>query len=1121
MRSEVPIDDSAFARLVDEVAEALETRQAIPWQRYEVDWPQYVAELRSMTPALEAMAALRPADSTLLGDGSDDSLAAQGTLGDFRLIKEIGRGGMGIVYEAEQISLGRCVALKVLPFAAMMEPRQLQRFKNEARTAATLAHPNIVAVHAVGSERGLHYFAMQYVEGRSLAEMAAELRKTGSIPGILPRSSAAADRAKTNSSTSLKVSASASCASYFKQVARLGIQAARALDYAHQCGVVHRDIKPSNLLLDNEGKLWVADFGLATTAREADLTMTGDLLGTLRYMSPEQIRGERTVVDHRTDVYSLGVTLYEMLALRPAFPMSDRHDLLRAVVSHDPAPVRKVNGNIPTDLETIVSTAMRKEPLSRYQTAEALAADLERFLDGRPIRARPTRSWEAALKWARRYPAWAALILVCLLSGAAVIGLQFQHGRELSTALSLTDSLRKAGLKREIQLQLRLYSADVAEAKHLIALQERELAHEVLMKYRDTPETAAFRGSEWDYLVRQTTTASPKWRQQLDDVEVLRVAAAPDGTHLISVNAKGTARVWNPSDGKLIKEFEAHAGEGRALVYSPDGSRLYSGGLDRTIRAFDTRTWNELASRVEAHERTIYAIALSKDGSTLVSGARDDGGVRVWNAHDLSLKQQIDSPLGVYGIGLSPDEQEIITIHKEHQLSRWRPSDGSLIERKHYPGDSGFHALATVPELSTAFAGSGSGWIFRHSLNPPGKDAAALCAPAGIFSLSWSDKAQELVAGARDGLISQIRFTDAASKDVRIGWRRGHQREVCGITWMPDGQHFATASHDGSVAYWNSDAIPLDHLRHVVTGQGKINSLAFAANGEYVATTGAGKVSMVALSKGRQNVPLKTESPIGQLHFALRDSRLIGALKGSHIGIWDTSSGRFLGKLDLPRGALNGLAISPDGHTAAIAGKLPDGSGYVCFLDVAASRWLTEQVPCAVAPRRLCYAPDGGRLLVTHDDGSSELVDLPADSSTPQHLKVGGDYGACAFHPDGKILAAASALHSQVHLVDVALGRPTSQIILSDPRNVTVDLAWSPDGRLLAISTTAGHIELWHVETRRRLYNLDSEIYGQRLHHLQFSVDGQTLAASLDEPDERGRSVVVLFPLGNSATANW
>ena len=309
MHTDSLADDSTFARLVDDVAEELESRRGVDWPKYEAEWPQYVDELRKMAPALEAMVALGPASQQLPLAGTAELPGGVGTLGDFRLLREVGRGGMGIVYEAEQISLGRRVALKVLPFAAMMDERQLQRFKNEARTAATLAHPHIVSVYSVGCERGLHYFAMQYVEGRSLAELIAELRRAEAADKNVGASSIASWSERCDAPSRWRRLGTAGAGigqRYFRRIAKLGVEAARALDHAHQCGVVHRDVKPSNLLLDNEGKLWVADFGLASTAREADLTMTGDLIGTLRYMSPEQIRGERAVVDHRTDVYSLG-----------------------------------------------------------------------------------------------------------------------------------------------------------------------------------------------------------------------------------------------------------------------------------------------------------------------------------------------------------------------------------------------------------------------------------------------------------------------------------------------------------------------------------------------------------------------------------------------------------------------------------------------------------------------------------------------------------------------------------------------------------------------------------------------------------------------------------------------
>jgi serine/threonine protein kinase len=211
---------------------------------------------------------------------------------------------------------------------------------------------------------------------------------------------------------------------YFRAVARLGIQATEALDYAHQNGILHRDTKPANLLLDNDGKLWITDFGLARIEADADMTMTGDLLGTLRYMSPEQALAKRVVVDHRSDIYSLGVTLYELLALRPAYAATDRQELLRQIAFEEPAPIRKLGRGIPTELDTIIGKAITKNPEERYQSANALANDLRAFLEDRPIKAKPPTWREQAAKWRRRHPAavWAAtfcLVAITIVTAAS------------------------------------------------------------------------------------------------------------------------------------------------------------------------------------------------------------------------------------------------------------------------------------------------------------------------------------------------------------------------------------------------------------------------------------------------------------------------------------------------------------------------------------------------------------------------------------------------------------------------------------------------------------------------------------------------------------------------------
>jgi eukaryotic-like serine/threonine-protein kinase len=367
---------------------------------------------------------------------------APSELGDFLLVKEIGRGGMGVVYEALQRSLGRRVALKVLPFAAVLEPKQIARFQHEAQAAAQLHHPHIVPVFGVGCERGVHYYSMQLVEGRSLEQAIRELRQQENGLEYRENENTAdwsPDRKLSQQAHEIEAHPSPTTSpaalvptvkngagaptvrdrNYYRHTAELMAQAAEALHFAHENGIVHRDIKPSNLLLDNAGKLWVTDFGLARMASDANLTVTGDILGTVRYMSPEQAAGQNHLIDHRTDIYSLGTTLYELLTLRPLHDGVDRPAILRRIESHDTPQARKWNRDIPHDLETILLKSLSKERDQRYDTAQAFADDLRNFLAGRsPIAQRPSVS-DRITRWAMRHR---RAVLVSLLSLLLALG---------------------------------------------------------------------------------------------------------------------------------------------------------------------------------------------------------------------------------------------------------------------------------------------------------------------------------------------------------------------------------------------------------------------------------------------------------------------------------------------------------------------------------------------------------------------------------------------------------------------------------------------------------------------------------------------------------------------------
>ena len=386
--SQTDSDRSPVEMLAEEFSERLRAGEHPSITEYVERHPEWADQIDELFPSIVLMEQLSDQKhavrkdqvtiSRLLGPKAEQ-------LGDYRIVREIGRGGMGIVYEAEQTSLGRRVALKILSPQTVSSPRQLQRFRREAKAAARLHHTNIVPVFGVGKQDDLHYYVMQYIQGRGLDEVLSE-----PIPPL---------------------AATGPDLPYWRNIAEIGVQVAGALDYAHSQRILHRDIKPSNLLMDTRGTVWIADFGLVKLAEEEDLTKTGDFVGTLRYMAPEQFEGQ---ADTRSDIYSLGLTFYELLTLRPAFDDTDGNRLGQRLKQQSPPRPRTINARIPRDLETITLKATAFDPDHRYPTAGALAEDLQRFLDDRPILARRITPIERLWRWGRRNR------LVASLSGLAL-----------------------------------------------------------------------------------------------------------------------------------------------------------------------------------------------------------------------------------------------------------------------------------------------------------------------------------------------------------------------------------------------------------------------------------------------------------------------------------------------------------------------------------------------------------------------------------------------------------------------------------------------------------------------------------------------------------------------------
>jgi len=410
--------------VAEEFAERCRLGEPPAIDEYELRYPQWAEELRALLPGVARMEECKRWRLHTGGRPVAGS-AALGRIGEYRLLREIGRGGMGIVYEAEQESLGRRVALKVLPHIAHVDPKKIERFHREAQAAARLHHTNIVPVFGIGDMDGLPYYVMQYIDGSGLDAVLAGLRQgNGAVLDPLgPPFEGNTVHYEANSqfpdatpdpappATSAAAMALPDWPARCRWVAAVGEQVAQALAYAHRQGVLHRDIKPANLLLDQNGMVWITDFGLAKLACQDDLTKTGDIVGTLQYLAPETLRGE---ADARGDIYSLGLTLYELLTLAPPFAESHPAKLLECVSRHEPVPPRKLNRAIPRDLETIVLKAIAREPIHRYQSAEALATDLRSFLDDRPITARRIHPAERLWRWCRRNRAVAGLTAAAL-----------------------------------------------------------------------------------------------------------------------------------------------------------------------------------------------------------------------------------------------------------------------------------------------------------------------------------------------------------------------------------------------------------------------------------------------------------------------------------------------------------------------------------------------------------------------------------------------------------------------------------------------------------------------------------------------------------------------------------
>ena len=780
---------------------------------YTETYPELAEQIREYFPALVVMEELGSVEGPR-AEASGGTVPHEGKvpeqLGDYRILREVGRGGMGIVYEAVQLSLGRHVALKVLSFHGLLPATHLERFRREARAAACLHHANIVPVHGVGEHQGVHYYAMQFIQGRALDEVLKEVKRLRCHEEPLsiataPTSGSSASGAELTTQPD---------AQYFRSVAQMGVQVAAGLDYAHKQGILHRDIKPSNLLLDARGTVWITDFGLAKAEGTDELTHTGDIVGTLRYMAPERLHGWS---DPRSDVYGLGITLYELLTLRPAFADSYRARLLEQVTREDPPRPRKVDRSIPRDLETIVLKAIDKEPGRRYPTSAELAEDLGRFLTGEPVRARRIRMWERSVKWVKRQPAAAALLAVSAVATLSLVIGILAHNVRLAAALK--------------DAQLNLDKAGRAEEHARLAEQEKTrqlaIAH---LREAQARRNSGLVGRRFDSLEAiKKAVAHFRAVGALDEQRMLELRNEAIACLLLADLKPG--KEWTPEAGwsppnsfdPPLQQYVVHS----AWSDNPENGDVHQGELS-VRRIADGRE----VTRLPGFGVRAVETGFSPDGRYLAAhyemGARH---VYVWDLHRRQAILRVSQGTLQSFPAFSPDNRLVALARPDHSICIYElPSGRTWGELPRGPSVTRvqFHPNGRQLVILT-------GNLAQIRALPSGREVATFKHAGQVAILAWRSDGRVFATGCHD---NDIYLWDTARPAQPLRILKGHSAAVTQLGFSRGGDLLLSDSWDSTCRLWDTrtgqqlvskpgglfgvfgpDDQELDHGWHVATGR--------------------------------------------------------------------------------------------------------------------------------------------------------------------------------------------------------------------------------------------------------------------------------------------------------------
>lgn len=1031
-----------------------------------------------------------------------EEVDAERRLGNYELIEEIGRGGMGVVYKARQIGVRRVVALKLILAGAHAGRERYERFEAEAETVGRLAHPNIVQIHEVGTEQGRPFLSLEYIEGGSLD------RRLSGAP-MPPREAAA-----------------------------LVHTLAAAMCHAHERGVIHRDLKPANILLTTDGVPKITDFGLAKRIFEeqSGQTASGAMLGTPSYMAPEQALGNSRDSGVAVDVYALGAMLYELLTGRPPFRGATLLDTLEQVRSQEPVAPRQLIGKLPRDLETICLKCLQKQPAHRYGTSAELADDLQRFLDHLPIHARPVGYVGRLARWSARNP-----MLAVLTAALAVV---------LTTASIVAPivAITQTALRQEVQKQLsevvrqsRAKSASLLATRSRLAADETPqrsvlLAIEAIEAHRAAGEAppATIEQALRDALASTSGVALVGHQSQLTAARF-----TPDNSRLVTASADGAARVWtvNANDpGRACVVLAGHQAPIRGLAMSHDGRWLVTAADDRTARLWDLNAKEIEASgrEVAQHRERLSAATFSPDdrwlftadqsGNGKLSRLEDDGTASVLSEIQLELPIQVGQfsgdgkwlavggvdkavhvwPLNEAGLGphrvfkghtghvaslaFDPSRPRLATASADYTVRLWNLDDEA-------PGAAAAVLTGHTNYVSSvAFTADGN-WLFSASYDGTARrwdmtadDPQASCNvltghAARIHALTLSHDGRLLATCSLD---KSVRLWDISATDPNATARalRGHDDGVQAVAISDDGQWLASASADGTARLWDlGNRIPLSAASHTYQIDAKkVHQVVVSRSGRWLAScsTNDGIVRVVDRNTRREHARLTHDSLVQFLAFSPDERWIVTtqlAKAPRPARLWNLAASDPASTsiaLAGPTQKIECLLVDPDGKWIATGSLYDDGvhlpDGKVRLWPASAADGATGRViaECGADVTCLAYSPAQARIAIGSADGIVRFYAIePSDAAETWPMLPGHKpWPTVVTALSDKRSIATLDFGGVVRLWDMASEtNPPTHVVLNQSRNSAQALTLSEDGRWLAAVDALDRVLLWDMNS--------------------------------------------------------